>query len=156
MGRPVVHWELMSKDPAGVSEFYAKLFGWKVTHHPQINYRVVETGAKGGMPGINGGIVKPDREGPWPGNMLFYILVDDLADYREKIVAAGGKIHVEEQEVPGMGTLSLFTDPEGRMMGLWKAATSKEAKKPAKSKEAKKPAKSPARKPAKKAKKKKK
>jgi hypothetical protein len=125
MGSPVVHWELMSKDPAGVSEFYANLFGWKVTHHPEINYRVVETGAKGPMAGINGGIVKPDREGPWPGNMLIYVLVDDLRAYREKIVAAGGKIHVEEQEVPGMGRLSLFTDPEGRMMGLWKAAAAK-------------------------------
>jgi predicted enzyme related to lactoylglutathione lyase len=29
---------------------------------------------------------------------------------------------VEEQEVPGMGSFSLFTDPEGRMMGLWKPA----------------------------------
>ena len=119
MGRPVVHWEFMSKDPAGVSDFYAKLFGWKIKHIPELNYRLVETGGKGG---INGGILKPEREGPWPGNMLFYILVDDLAAYREKIVAAGGKIHVEEQEVPGMGTLSLFTDPEGRMNGLWKAA----------------------------------
>ena len=35
--------------------------------------------------------------------------------------AAGGKIHVEEQEVPRMGKFALFTDPEGRMMGLWKA-----------------------------------
>jgi hypothetical protein len=30
MGNPVVHWELMSKDPAKVSDFYAKIFGWKV------------------------------------------------------------------------------------------------------------------------------
>ena len=118
MGQPVVHFELMSKDPAKVSDFYAKLFGWKIRHMPEINYRIVETGGQGG---INGGILKPDREGPWPGNMLFYILVDDLAKYRKKIVAAGGDIHVEEQEVPGMGWLSLFTDPEGRMMGLWKA-----------------------------------
>jgi len=36
---------------------------------------------------------------------------------------AGGKIHVESQAVPGMGKLCLFTDPEGRMMGLWKAKT---------------------------------
>lgn len=36
--------------------------------------------------------------------------------------AAGGKICIEEQKVPGMGSFSLFTDPEGRMMGLWKAA----------------------------------
>jgi predicted enzyme related to lactoylglutathione lyase len=55
--------------------------------------------------------------------MLFYILVDDLAACRREIVSAGGKIHVEEQKVPGMGKLCLFTDPEGRMMGLWKPKT---------------------------------
>ena len=121
MGNAVVHFELMSKEPEKVSAFYARIFDWKVTHHPEINYRIVETGAEGEMHGINGGIVKPDQPGPWPGNMLFYILVDDLAKYRKKVVAAGGKIQIEEQKVPGMGKFSLFTDPEGRMMGLWKA-----------------------------------
>ena len=122
MGSPVVHWELMSKDPAKVAGFYEKLFGWKIQNRPELNYRIVDTGApKDGMQGINGGIVKPEREGPWPGNMVLYILVDDLAAYRKKIVAGGGKIHVEEHKVPGMGKLALFTDPEGRMMGLWKA-----------------------------------
>ena len=121
MGNPVVHWELMSKNPEKVSAFYQKVFDWKIEHRPELNYRLVETGSK---VGINGGIVKPDREGPWPGNMLVYIAVDDLAAYRKRVVAAGGQIHVEEQEVPGMGAFSLFTDPEGRMMGLWKAAQS--------------------------------
>jgi predicted enzyme related to lactoylglutathione lyase len=121
MGNPVVHWELMSKEPEKVAKFYAKLFDWKIDHRPEFNYRIVDTGAQGGMAGINGGIVKPDKPGPWPGNMLFYILVDDLAAYRTKVVAAGGKICVEEHKVPGMGKFALFTDPEGRMMGLWKA-----------------------------------
>jgi predicted enzyme related to lactoylglutathione lyase len=119
MGRPVVHWELMSKDPAKVADFYAKIFDWKIQHMPEMNYRVVETGGEGG---INGGIFKPEREGPWSGDTLFYIAVDDLAAYRKKVVAAGGKICVEEQAVPGMGAFSLFTDPDGRMMGLWKPA----------------------------------
>jgi predicted enzyme related to lactoylglutathione lyase len=122
MGRPVVHWELMSKDPANVSAFYEKLFGWKIQHVPEINYRIVDTGGEGG---INGGILKPQRSEPWPGNMTLYIEVDDLASYRERIVAAGGEIHVEEQDVPGMGAFSLFTDPEGRMMGLWKSTKRK-------------------------------
>ncbi len=117
MGRPVVHWELMSKDPSKVSTFYEKLFGWKITHMPEMNYHLVDTGGQGG---INGGIFRPEHEGPWPGNMTLYIDVDDLAAYCKKIVAAGGKIHVEEQEVPGMGAFALFTDPEGRMMGLWR------------------------------------
>ena len=122
MGNPVVHWELMSKDPEKVSEFYKRVFDWKIQHMPEMNYRMVETGGQGG---INGGILKPEREGPRPGNMTMYIAVDDLASYRKRIVAAGGKIHVEEQEVPGMGAFSLFTDPEGRMMGIWRTAMSK-------------------------------
>ena len=117
MGNPVVHWELLSKDPAKISTFYAELFGWKIHHRPELNYRIVETGGQGG---INGGIMRPERDGTWPGNMTVYIAVDDLAAYRERIVAAGGKILVEEQAVPGMGALALFTDPDGRMMGLWK------------------------------------
>ena len=122
MGRPVIHWELLSKDPAKLSDFYEKVFAWKIQHFPEMNYRVVETGGQGG---INGGIMQPKHEEPWPGNMTFYIDVDDLADYRKRIIAAGGKILVEEQEVPGMGAFSLFTDPEGRMMGIWRTATSK-------------------------------
>ncbi len=59
MGRPAGHWELMSKDPAEVSAFYEKLFGWKIQHMPDMNYRLVDTGGQGG---INGGILKPERE----------------------------------------------------------------------------------------------
>jgi predicted enzyme related to lactoylglutathione lyase len=116
MGSPVVHWELWSKDPVKVSAFYEKAFGWKIQHIPEMNYRLVETGGSGG---INGGIMTP-QEGPWPGNMAFYIDVDDLAAYRKKIVAAGGKVIVEEMQVPGIGAFALFSDPDGRVMGLWK------------------------------------
>jgi predicted enzyme related to lactoylglutathione lyase len=52
--------------------------------------------------------------------MSFYIDVDGLAAYRKRVVAAGGRILVEEQEVAGMGSFSLFEDPDGRVMGLWK------------------------------------
>ena len=116
MGKPVVHWELWSKEPEKVSEFYAKVFDWKINHIPEMDYRMVETGGEGG---INGGIMKP-KEGPWPGNMAFYINVEDLAPYRQKIIDAGGKVVVEEQEIPGVGSFSLFEDPDGRVLGMWK------------------------------------
>jgi uncharacterized protein len=116
MACPVVHWELWSKDPARISGFYSQVFDWKIQHMPEMDYRIAETGGQGG---INGGIMKP-QEGPWPGNMSFYISVDDLAAYRRKIVEAGGKIVVEEQQVPGMGAFCLFSDPDGRVMGIWK------------------------------------
>ena len=131
MGLPVVHFEMMSKDPAGVADFYAKVFGWKVQQHPQANYRVFDTGSK---LGIGGGILRPRRRGPWAANQLFYVAVEDLSKMNRRIEAAGGKVHVEEQEVPGMGWLSLFTDPEGRMNGLWKPLKARKPPRKAKKK----------------------
>jgi predicted enzyme related to lactoylglutathione lyase len=86
MGCPVVHWELWSEDPDKVAEFYGKVFDWEIRNIPEMNYHLAETG---GERGINGGIMKP-QQGPWPGNMAFYIDVDDLATYREKITDADG------------------------------------------------------------------
>jgi hypothetical protein len=116
MGQPVVHWEFWSKDPAKLSGFYRQVFGWEIRHIPEMNYHLVETGGTGG---INGGIMTP-QEGPWPGNMAFYIDVDDLGAYAAKVRAAGGKILVEAMDVPGVGQFSLFEDPDGRVLGMWK------------------------------------
>lgn len=116
MGRPVVHWEFWSQDPEKIADFYVKVFDWEVRHIPEIDYRLVEPGGEGG---IGGGIMKPQK-GPWPGNMAFYIDVDDLATYRQRIEEAGGKIIVEEMEVPEVGSFCLFEDPDGRVLGMWK------------------------------------
>ena len=116
MGRPVVHWEFWSEDPEKISEFYKQVFDWEIRHIPEMNYRLVETGGTGG---INGGIMKPQK-GSWPGKMAFYIDVDDLDAYGKKIQESGGKIVVEKMDVPGVGQLSLFEDPDGRVIGMWK------------------------------------
>lgn len=116
MGQPVVHWEFWSADPARISEFYEKVFDWQVRHIPELNYRLVETGGTGG---INGGIMTP-QAGPWPGKLALYIDVDDLDAYGKRITEAGGKMLVEKMDVPGVGQLSLFEDPDGRVLGMWK------------------------------------
>ena len=116
MGNPVVHWELWSEDPDKASEFYGKVFDWEMRSIPEMSYHLAETGGEGG---INGGIMKP-QQGPWPAKLTFYIDVDDLAAYRRKITDAGGKIVVEEMAVPGVGSFTLFEDPDGRVIGLWK------------------------------------
>jgi len=89
MGRPVIHWELWTNNPDKLSDFYAKTFDWKVHPNKETKYDMVETGGKGG---INGGILKPEREGPWPGNMTLYIAVDDLGAYRKRVIEAGGTL----------------------------------------------------------------
>jgi len=119
MGRPVVHWEMWSPDPERAAEFYKTVFDWDIQHMPEMDYRLVQTGGDGG---INGGIMKP-KEGPIPAPTSFYIDVDDLDAYGRRITAAGGTLVVEKMEVPGMGRFSLFTDPDGRMLGIWKQAS---------------------------------
>ena len=116
MGQPVVHWELWSENPEKASEFYRKVFDWNIQAIPGMDYNLVTTGGTGG---INGGIMKP-KKGPWPGNLTFYVDVDDLDAYSAKIKAAGGKIIVDKQDVPGVGQLSLFEDTDGRVLGMWK------------------------------------
>jgi predicted enzyme related to lactoylglutathione lyase len=115
MGQPVVHFEFWSEDPQKASEFYSTVFGWQIRNLPEMNYRLVDTGGKGG---INGGIMTPQK-GPWPGNMTFYIDVDDLEVYRSRITNAGGTVVVDRMEVPGVGWLMLFEDTDKRVIGLW-------------------------------------
>lgn len=119
MGDPVIHWEFWTENTKRVSDFYRKVFGWQIQNIPEINYNIVDTGSKSG---INGGIMTPQRSGPWPGKLTFYIDVDDLDKYAAKIKAAGGGILIDKQQVPGMGTFSLFEDPDGRAIGIWKQA----------------------------------
>lgn len=117
MGAPVVHFEFWSSNPAKAAAFYQQVFGWNIQHLPEIDYHLADTNS-GGV-GINGGIFKP-QDGPIPAPTALYIDVDDLDAYGQKITAAGGTIVVANQEVPGMGTFSLFSDPDGRMLGIWK------------------------------------
>jgi predicted enzyme related to lactoylglutathione lyase len=117
MGQPVVHWELWSENPDEIARFYQTVFDWQIRLIPEMmNYRLVETGAAGG---INGGIMKP-QAGPWPAKLSFYIDVDDIDAYGKRIVDEGGRIVVGKTEVPGVGQMALFEDPDGRVLGLWK------------------------------------
>jgi predicted enzyme related to lactoylglutathione lyase len=113
-----VHWELWSQNPETASEFFKTVFDWEIQHIPEMDYRLANPGGEGG---IGGGIMKA-QDPQAPASTTFYIDVDDLDAYAAKIVAAGGTMVLEKQDVPGMGSISLFLDPEGRMLGLWKAA----------------------------------
>jgi predicted enzyme related to lactoylglutathione lyase len=83
MPNPVVHWEMMSKDPAKVSAFYENVFGWTIKPVPELDYNLVEPGGQGGI----GGIFKPKRRA-LAGNMTLYISVDDRRFPQEDHAAA--------------------------------------------------------------------
>ncbi len=123
MGNPVVHFELWSQEPAKMAEFYREVFAWRIQHIPEMSYWMADTEGPEGNKGVNGGIFQPEGEpSGWPGKVAVYIDVPSLEDALARIVAAGGQILLAHKEIPGMGAIALFADPDGRALGLWQAA----------------------------------
>lgn len=116
MGNPVVHFEIAVKDEKQGSEFYSKLFDWKIKFDEKFNYGEIETGGEGG---IEGGLFKAE-EGKYPPYVTFYVQVDDLQAYLNKAEELGGRTILPPTPIPGIGSCAMFSDPEGNMIGLYK------------------------------------
>jgi predicted enzyme related to lactoylglutathione lyase len=107
--------ELNTKNLGAATEFYRRLFGWTTEQAKttEIPYKEIHVGGKavGGMMEIN------DCWGEdWekiPSAWRTYIAVDDLAESVEKIKKHGGSVHVEPFEAPGVGKMSVVSDPSG-------------------------------------------
>ena len=139
MPNAVVHFEIPADDVARAKAFYEKVFGWKIKQFPMPaggpEYWGVTT-RKDGAPGINGGLMKRNMPGQPFAN---YVDVKSIDEFLGKIQAAGGTLVMPKQEIaPGMGSIAVFRDTEGNMMGLYQPAAPAAKKKPAKKKAKKK------------------
>jgi uncharacterized protein len=119
MGKPIVGWfEITGKDGPALQSFYSRLFGWNVADAGHgSGDGLVESGGRG----IAGGIGASQDGGP--GQVTFYVEVDDPAAYLARAETLGGKTIVPPSEVPDFGlTFAFFADPEGHVVGLSKGA----------------------------------
>jgi uncharacterized protein len=119
MGTPAVAWfEVTGKDGPALQRFYSELFGWKVNDAGDgSGYGLVDAGEGG----IAGGIGASQDGGP--GQVTFYVEVDDPAAFLANAKKLGGETVVPPTEIPGFGlTFAFFTDPEGHVVGLSKGA----------------------------------
>jgi predicted enzyme related to lactoylglutathione lyase len=113
MPQPVVHFEIGCRDSAKTSEFFSKMFDWKIEQMGPAG--MINTGS---TEGIQGHITALGHE---PHNYVtVYVQVDNLQAYLDKAGSLGGKTLVPPQEVPGMGSFAWLADPEGTIIGLWK------------------------------------
>lgn len=121
MAAPIVHFEFGVRDVAKARAFYGPLFGWEFSAYGNAAMLSnVGPMAPAPTPGIGGHI---NSLGHPPHNYcVVYALVDDLAATIAHAVTLGGKQIVPPTEVPGMGHFAWIGDPEGSMVGLWKAA----------------------------------
>jgi len=120
MNRPV-HFEIHATDPATLSKFYTDVFGWQITHMPQFDYYLINTGDNDG-PGINGGFVKRMGAGAAAGapvNAFVCSLgVASVDDAVAKATAAGAQVALPKMAIPGIGWQAYIRDPDENIVGL--------------------------------------
>lgn len=113
MGQPVVHVEVIGKDPDRLRSYYGELFGWEFGEPmgPTDYATITEpAGVGGGVGGVPEG---------YPGHVTFYVQVPDAEAALAKAESLGGKRMMGPDEVPGAGIeIGLFTDPEGHVIGV--------------------------------------
>jgi uncharacterized protein len=113
---PVVHFEVLGRDPKALRNFYSQAFGWQLgpADDGPMQYSMVQMKESGG---IDGGIGKAPQG---TGHVTFYIGVDDAQAALKQVERLGGKTIQPPVEIPGGVTFALFADPEGHVVGLVK------------------------------------
>ena len=118
MANPFVHVELNTTDVDKAKEFYGQLFDWKLEDMPSTSgmpYTMIGVGE-----GTGGGMMKHPVPGA-PSAWLAYVLVDDIHASTAKAKSLGATIMRDVTEIPDFGWFSIFTDPTGAALALWKA-----------------------------------
>jgi predicted enzyme related to lactoylglutathione lyase len=124
MGQPVVHFEVVGKDAGKLQSNYSELFGWEIDADNPLGYGIVarEGNTNEDGAGIGGGVAtgpSPD----YPGHVTFYVEVPDVEAALARAEDLGGTRVFGPAAVPGTEVeLGQFTDPEGHLIGLTKAA----------------------------------
>jgi uncharacterized protein len=122
MGQPVVHFEIVGKEPDRLHGYYSELFGWEIDADNPMSYGVVQregnTNADG--VGIGGGIAR-GPEG-YDGHVTFYVEVPDVEAALAKAESLGGtRMMGPDQPMEGV-EIGLFNDPEGHVVGVVRSA----------------------------------
>ncbi|HEX8990990.1 MAG TPA: VOC family protein [Anaerolineales bacterium] len=111
--RNIVHVEFSSRDFQESGKFYEQLFGWKITHLPELNY-ALWAAADGSGGGFN-----PIGDHTKAGDVLVYVDSDDIEADLKRAKSLGATIVEEKQEIPQQGWFGIFRDPTGNMVALY-------------------------------------
>jgi predicted enzyme related to lactoylglutathione lyase len=118
----VVHFEIHASDPPRLVKFYTDVFGWKITHMPQMQYWLIDTG-DASAPGINGGLMQ--RKGPKPEKgqsvnaHVCTVDVPSVDDYWKRALAEGASPAMPKMTIPGVGYVAYVLDPDGNIFGIY-------------------------------------
>ena len=123
MGQPVVHFEIIGKDPAKLRDYFGELFGWEFDLPSPVSEAVSDPASYGfinrmttsdgtGIPGGVGG------GAGYETHAVFYVAVPDVEDALAKAESLGGKRLMGPERAPSGLVVGHFTDPEGNLVGV--------------------------------------
>lgn len=123
MGQPVVHFEIIGRDPGKLCGYYGELFDWEFQTGDATTEKVSQPGLYGFVDGattgdgngINGGI--GGGTGHEPG-VLFYVAVPDVESTLRMAESLGGTRLIGPEPESGEFTVGHFIDPEGNVVGV--------------------------------------
>ena len=118
MGQPVVHFEVIAKDPEEMQSYYSDLFGWDINSDNPVNYGIVSREGNTNSDGVGiGGGVGGGPEG-YDGHATFYVEVSDVEAALAKAESLGGSRMMGPEKVMERLEIGLFNDPEGHLVGV--------------------------------------
>jgi predicted enzyme related to lactoylglutathione lyase len=124
MGNPVVHFEIIGRDPERLRAYFGELFGWDFDTSGPVspavseagNYGFVDVNASTGGIGIPGGVGGGSR---YEGHAIFYVGVPDVEAALQRAQDLGGTRVIGPETNPGTDlVIGHFIDPEGHLIGV--------------------------------------
>jgi hypothetical protein len=123
MAQPVVHFEIVGKDPARLREYFSQLFGWAFEEPATVavevsapkNYSFLDLITAEDGSGVRGGI------GGGPGyenHAVFYVGVPDVGAALQRAEELGGTRVMGPVTAPNGLVVGQFKDPEGTLVGV--------------------------------------
>ena len=124
MGQPVVHFEIIGRDPDKLKSYYSELFGWEIDSNNPMSYGMVQREGNVGADGvgIGGGIGGPGPDN-YLGHVTFYVDVPDVEASLAKAESLGGSRVMGPETIMDAVEIGLFNDPEGHLVGVVKSLT---------------------------------
>jgi predicted enzyme related to lactoylglutathione lyase len=115
VSRPPVWIDITARDAARSRAFYSELFGWEIHVDPAMDYGIVAAGDDR----LRGGIGQAGDGSPHPPGVVVYVAVADVDEALQRAERLGGTRALDPWEIPGLGKMAVFEDPEGNRVGLW-------------------------------------
>ena len=127
MANPVVHFEIIGKNPENLRSYFGELFGWRFDSSSPVaeaisepsNYGFVDRITTPDGTGIPGGV---GGGAGYPAHVMFYVGVADVEAALREAERLGGKRQLGPERAPTGLVIGHFTDPEGNLIGVAGAA----------------------------------